>query len=257
MKDCFIVGSGRSGSSMVAGLFAQSGYFMGNKLDAYFGDPNPKGFFEDPDINAINERILHPVIPRRPREPIGRIFFPRRSVAWSVWLTCVPPDAVIPRPGLELWEWMRSYTNRHPFCLKDPRFSYTLSHWRQQAPEARFICVFREPNRTAQSMVREAARATYLRHFKLDYAGALRVWHAMYRRILDEHALAGEWLFVHYDQALSGIAFERLEDFTGAYVDRSFPEESLARSPAAGEVSPDVRATYDRLCELAQFTEAS
>ena len=99
MNDCFIVGSGRSGTSMVAGLLAQSGYFMGNKLDAYYGDTNPKGFFEDPDINAINERILHPIIPRRPREPIGRIFFPRRSVAWSFWLTYVSPEALIPRPA--------------------------------------------------------------------------------------------------------------------------------------------------------------
>ena len=191
MNDCFIVGSGRSGTSMVAGLLAQSGYFMGNKLDAYYGDTNPKGFFEDPDINAINERILHPIIPRRPREPIGRIVFPRRSVAWSLWLTYVSPEAVIPRPAPEILDWIRSYTIKRPFCLKDPRFSYTLSIWREQAPAARFICVFREPNRTAQSMVKEARRAEYLRHFKLDYAGALRVWQAMYLRILERTCTRG------------------------------------------------------------------
>ena len=257
MNDCFIVGSGRSGTSMVAGLLAQSGYFMGKKLDAYYGDMNPKGFFEDPDINAINEKILNPIVPRRPREPIGRILFPRRSVLWSHWLTYVSPDAVIPVPAPGIVDWIRSYTTERPFCLKDPRFSYTLSVWREQAPGARFICVFREPNRTAHSMVKHARGAEYLRNFKLDYGGALRVWQAMYRRILDEHARDGEWLFVHYDHALNGDAFDRLEEFTGARVDRSFPEESLSRSPAVGGMGSDVLATYSRLCELAQFSDTT
>src|SRR4051812_10838390 len=121
---------------MVAGLLAGSGYFMGNKLDAYRGDTNPKGFFEDPDINALNERILSPVIPRRPREPLGRLFFPRRSVAWSHWLTYIAPEVAIPRPAPELLDWIKSYTEHRPFCLKDPRFSYTLSFWRNEAPDA-------------------------------------------------------------------------------------------------------------------------
>jgi hypothetical protein len=150
---------------------------------------------------------------------------------------------------------MRSYTTRRPFCLKDPRFSYTLSAWRQQAPDARFICVFREPNKTAQSMIAEARKAEYLRHFKFDYSAALRVWEAMYARILNQHAREGDWLFLHYDQAMSGDAFDRLESFTGARVDRSFPEKALSRSPAVGEASPAVQAIYERLCELAGFIE--
>ena len=56
---------------------------------------------------------------------------------------------------------------------------------------------------------------------------------------------------------MSGDAFNRLEEFTGVRVDRSFPEESLSRSPATGEVGPDVRATYRRLCELAQFADTT
>jgi hypothetical protein len=239
---------------MVAGLLASSGYFMGNKLDAYRGETNPKGFFEDPDINALNERILDPVVPRRPREPVGRLLYPRRSVNWSYWLTCVAPDTAIPPPAGGLEEWIRSYTDTRPFCFKDPRFSYTLSAWRREAPNARFICVFREPNRTAQSMVKEAGQAEYLRYFKFEYADALRVWQAMYLRILNEHARTGEWLFVHYDQVLDGQVFEALEQFTGAQVDRTFPEASLARSESVGAVGDDVKATYETLCELAHFS---
>lgn len=241
---------------MVAGLLARAGYFMGRKLDAYRGDTNPKGFFEDPDINALNERILEPVVARRPREPIGRLLFPRRSVNWSHWLTCISPDTIIPPPRDELVEWIRFYTRSRPFCFKDPRFSYTLSAWRREAPTARCICVFREPNRTAQSMVKEARHAEYLRHFKFEYSDALRVWQAMYSRILNEHACAGEWLFVHYDQALDGTVFESLERFTGAQVDRTFPEGSLARTEPVGRFGDDVRATYERLCELAHYAGA-
>jgi hypothetical protein len=56
-RNLFILGSGRSGTSMVAGLFRNAGYFMGDKLH----EPrhsNPLGFFEDAAVNNINESIL-------------------------------------------------------------------------------------------------------------------------------------------------------------------------------------------------------
>ena len=51
------MGSGRSGTSMLAGILHQSGYFLGEGLykpqESY-----PKGFFEYRSINSINEAIL-------------------------------------------------------------------------------------------------------------------------------------------------------------------------------------------------------
>jgi len=44
MKNCIILGSGRSGTSMVAGTLAKSGYFMGDNLYPA-RESNPKGFF--------------------------------------------------------------------------------------------------------------------------------------------------------------------------------------------------------------------
>ncbi len=64
--NCLILGSGRSGASMVAGSLSQSGYFMG---DNQFGSKqgNPKGLFEDEEIDGINEALLSQVVPKRPR----------------------------------------------------------------------------------------------------------------------------------------------------------------------------------------------
>ena len=57
-NNIIILGSGRSGTSMVAGLFRNCGYYMG---DNYIlpRESNPKGFFEDSEINNI-QRIIKP-----------------------------------------------------------------------------------------------------------------------------------------------------------------------------------------------------
>jgi len=57
MKNCLILGSGRSGTSMMGGIMHDSGYFMGDNLYPT-RDSNPKGFFENDEINGINEDIL-------------------------------------------------------------------------------------------------------------------------------------------------------------------------------------------------------
>jgi hypothetical protein len=57
MRNCIILGSGRCGTSMAAGCLAKAGYFMGEQLLPP-RSANPKGLFEDEEINDINEQIL-------------------------------------------------------------------------------------------------------------------------------------------------------------------------------------------------------
>ncbi|RME58681.1 sulfotransferase family protein, partial [Candidatus Parcubacteria bacterium] len=64
MRNVLILGSGRSGTSMVAGTLAKAGYFMGTQFVPP-RESNPKGFFEDHEINDINEAILKKVVPHR------------------------------------------------------------------------------------------------------------------------------------------------------------------------------------------------
>lgn len=65
-QNCLILGAGRSGTSMVTGSVSQSGYFMGaNQIGSRQG--NPKGLFEDEEIDGLNEALLSLVVPKRPR----------------------------------------------------------------------------------------------------------------------------------------------------------------------------------------------
>jgi len=57
MNNCIILGSGRSGTSMIAGFLHKDGYFLGDRLYKS-RDSSPKGFFERKETKSINEQIL-------------------------------------------------------------------------------------------------------------------------------------------------------------------------------------------------------
>src|SRR5690349_12501793 len=116
-RNCLILGSGRSGTSMLAGTLCGAGYYMGEHL-VPANEANPKGFFEDDEINAINEALLAPLTPRR-----------RPAYGWR-WLASVPVGTPFACPP-ELGQRIQAQTARAPFCFKDPRFCYTLPAWRR------------------------------------------------------------------------------------------------------------------------------
>jgi hypothetical protein len=148
---------------------------------------------------------------------------------------------------------MQAQTSRAPFCFKDPRFCYTLAAWRPFLPDTVFCCVFREPARTANSIVKECQTADYLAGLPMDFPGAVEVWTLMYRHILEAHRQDGEWVFLHYDQLFQPTGPERLEAALGARVDRRFPDPGLKRSPAEGPIGPDTLGAYQELCRLAGY----
>ncbi len=248
LRDCLILGSGRSGTSMVTGCLAGAGYFMGDELlGATPG--NPLGYYEDRQVNQVNEALLASLVPPRP-PVLGRLFLhrPRRN---QRWLARVAPGTPIPSSP-ELEDRIRRLISRRPFCFKDPRLSYTLPAWRPFLPPSTlFICVFRHPARTAESMLREASREPYLRDLRLSFRRACEVWTLMYRHVLEIHAREGEWLFLHYDQVLKGEGLDRLAAATGAMLDRSFPRPSLRRSPRRRRAPRNAREVYRELCRRA------
>ncbi len=257
MKNCLIMGSGRSGTSMVAGILAQAGYFMGDRL--YSGrDANPKGFFEDPEINGINEDLLASVVPVRP-PLLGRWYFRDRPIRLQRWLARVPTGTPIPCTP-EITQRITPLVQHEPFCFKDPRFSYTLPAWRPYLRstdrDTVYVCVFRHPAATAQSIIKECADAPYLHSLSITFTQALEVWGLMYRHIIDLHRHEGDWLFLHYDQVLSGIGLDKLESHLATSVDRTFPDASLRRSRADRVIPDDTRKVYEKLCDLAEFSDA-
>jgi hypothetical protein len=235
-RSCIILGSGRSGTSMVAGTLGGLGYFMGDNLLAP-REANPKGFFEDHEIIRINEALMARACPGAP------------CVKGTGWLVPVPLGTqFVVRDSLA--RRMALQTAKKPFCFKDPRFCYTLEAWRPYLGNALFVCVFREPARCANGIVKEGMG---LSGVQLEFEQALRVWTLMHRHVLGHHLGGGQWVFVHYDQVLDGSAAARLEAALGTEIDMSFPDGALRRSPATGPVDAQAQELYRRLCCLADY----
>lgn len=268
MRNVIILGSGRSGTSMVAGTLSKAGYFMGKSFWET-RDANPKGFFEDVEINEINEDILEPVIPKRLHIPgikirrlrlhiRERVFFRNRPSKWHRWLAYVPVKVTI-SSSPEIGDRISKITQHEPYCLKDPRFSYTLPVWKPYLKDTVFICVFRDPASTAASILKECQSVDHLkdeiRGVRLSWNQVLKTWTAMYEHILEKHCREGEWLFMHYNQAVSQEGLDRLEDFTGAFVDRSFPDVNIRRTFSENVVPKKAVQIYQKLCDLANYQE--
>lgn len=241
MRNAIILGSGRSGTSMLAGLFANAGYFVGD--DPYPGrESNPKGFFETKAVNGINEGLIAGAMPRDLE--LG---------AWQRWLATMPVGTqFVSTP--EVRARMQRLTARQPFCFKDPRFSYTLPAWREALGDARYLCVFRHPAATAKSIVHECSQADYLKDVTMDFERALEIWVCMYRHILDVHRHVGEWMFLHFDQVLTPEGQDRIEAFVEAPLARDFPEARLQHAHAEAPVTREAAEIYRELCRLAGFT---
>lgn len=245
MRNVIILGSGRSGTSMLAGTLASAGYDLG-------GTPyppresNPKGFFETHAVNGVNEQILAASMPRHPRFEAGQR-----------WLAELAPSTPLVVPD-EARARIQELVSRSPWCFKDPRFCHTLEAWRAHAKDALVLCVFRDPAVTARSIVEECKSADYLASLPMFYERALSVWtnhyaHAL-KRWRDEGGTASGWRFVHYEQLTGDSApatFERLAVWTGASIDARFPEARLDRTRCSRAVTSAASAIYDELCELA------
>lgn len=244
----FVVGCGRNGTSMVAGLFRNSGHYMGDRLHAP-RESNPKGFFEDATINQLNDRILARYTPS-PEEKF------RQPCAHGAdtpgdrqrWLARISP-AVRIDATTEEHAAIASLVARRPFCFKDTRFCYTLDSWLQHAADARSICVFREPGAAIASILKEVHSQPYLADLAISTRQAYELWELMYRRVLDQLSRQGEWLFVNYDDVVSGRANEAIRAFSGVDIDRGFATRELDRSSSsrAGEVPAQVLELYREL----------
>ncbi len=131
MKNCLIMGFGRSGTSLMGGILHQAGYYMGEELYPP-RHSNPKGFFENAFINGINERILakydyavlHNDIP-----VLGKTCSPYNPGTGQRWLTYIPENVNIAKLD-ELSEVeIKKAVSIEGYAYKDPRFNYTLGLW--------------------------------------------------------------------------------------------------------------------------------
>jgi len=242
---------------MLAGTLAAAGFFMGRApLPADFRPgANPKGLFEDRETVAINEGLLASHFPRhflRLRRRVSRLAGRDPSLPRGLrWAEALSVDTDVVASG-DLAARMQAQVCGSPFCFKDPRFSFTLPAWRPYIGDAVLVCIFREPARTATSLVTEWSRHPgRTERDRMTYQRALRHWRAAYTNILGKHRLLGEWIFVHYDQVIDGSAVSRLERDLHVHMDHSFPDSALKRTPLAGQITSFDRNIYNELCRLA------
>lgn len=239
---------------MAAGILRSAGYFMGDNLNPP-NETNPKGQFEDREVNSLNEDMLAPVTPKRPSNFLGEIFFKRRPVFGQRWLSCLPLETSIPTsPHLE--KRIEALVKRDPYCFKDPRFSYTLSLWQPFLKNPVYVCVFRHPGVTVSSILNQKKKVPHLKNFSIGTKQAFQVWRSMYSHILKIHyPKGGDWVFLHYHQFFDGSAFEKLENKLEAAVDRSFVDSRLNRSKQVKKIDKKILSIYDELCALAEIDD--
>jgi hypothetical protein len=132
-----IIGSHRSGTSWVSKSLADAGVQMGAERDHneeawHFLNLNQQAM-----ENASGSWDM-PLVPQERHWPIHRIEdlmkshfgFHRRRDLWQLWVR-----------GAQ-WGW------------KDPRNTFTLSHWLKLFPNARILHVYREGEEVAESLLR-------------------------------------------------------------------------------------------------------
>jgi hypothetical protein len=254
IRNAIVLGAGRSGTSLLAGLFSGAGYYSGENLWPATGS-NPLGYFEDAEINGINEDLLNKVTPWRPRGLIGALLpifrdRPRRS---QRWLATISTGTEIPS-DLALDKRMDAQVRRRPYLFKDPRFAYTLATWAPHlAEDTVFLCVFREPQRTINSIMKVVQDERYLRDLRMTPERASQYWEAIYRSALHQQLLVGgDWLFVYYDELLTGRAIPHLEDYLGAHADENMLRPDLKRSTMDARVEGSAEVLFSTLIELAE-----
>ena len=235
MKNVIILGSVRSGTSMLTATFRDT--------EAYFGEDimsptvsNPYGYYECHKINRLNNQIIRKIIYRKAKFPFGQIsrFFRPQIYKDKRCLMLAAPRHV---PDLsltdELTDEIKSITSHSPLCLKDPRFSVTLQFWQPFLPQnTRFLVAFRDPFRTVDSMLRNA-REIYSPPLPLDEIWGLKLWYRNYRRLLHQFSNHENWLFVHDESMFSGEALPVLEKFVETDLNDDQINPSIRRSKLA------------------------
>ncbi|WP_298287502.1 sulfotransferase [uncultured Lutibacter sp.] len=249
MKNIIILGSGRSGTSLVASLFAESGYFMGNEL--YKGrDANPLGFFESWDINGINEDILSKQFPSKKKWWSNNQIF-QIGQRWLI----SPSNEISYQVNDKIINGINKMINQEPFCFKDPRFSFTLPIWKNQLPNNTiYVVVFRHPYNTATSIVKECnSGVAYLKDFKITTDKALKIWLSNYKHILKMYNLDSKnWLFLNYEDLINNSEeiLIKLECYTKTKLSRKTIKKELYRNTKKMSLRNEYKIIYKTLIKL-------
>ena len=123
------------------------------------------GFFENWEINSLNERIIRSSLRAKFDQEEVEVFESLYREG-HYWLARLPADMQCVASE-EDKVGIASLIGREPFCYKDPRFSYTLPAWFQASPKAIAICVLRHPGTVVASILKELQSIDHLQRFNI------------------------------------------------------------------------------------------
>jgi hypothetical protein len=171
-----ISGMHRSGTSLVAQMFAEAGADLGNVDSFYRADKwNQDGYFEQPDIQDINMSLIH-------------------GFWWKFAYFRLPSTDTILKRSLNLENQIKRVGDRYfGRVVKETRFCLTLPAWRKYVEIDKIIICIREPMQVVRSI--QKRNKTSAKH-------AFSLWYLHNYRILENSKGIPIW-FVHYNHLLS------------------------------------------------------
>lgn len=139
MKNVIILTTGRTGSSVLAGLISRDRYYIDREsVQARFS--YPKGDFENPELIRLNNQLLQAAGYDNPKR---------------VRCSCNPVESVIAsfkkmavsERGDEYDSFVEKCSRFEPWLWKDPRLVFTIHFWKYliDLEKIRFITITRDP----------------------------------------------------------------------------------------------------------------
>ena len=179
-----VLGMHRSGTSLVTRLFYEAGADLGTPETLYPGDRwNPDGYFEQPDIHAINMPLI--------RGAWGRLSYFALPSAETVVTRAG-------RYGTQIKETAARYQGK---VVKDCRFCLTLPAWTAHGASIdRMLVCLRDPVAVMRSL-QKRNRTTQKHAYKLwvlhnerllQHAGDIPLWFVYYGNLFDEAGFLSE-----------------------------------------------------------------
>lgn len=251
MHNLLILGSGRSGTSMVAGLFRHAGVNYGGTL-LQPTVANPTGYWEAHEVNHLNNHILQRHFRHRLTRHLPDCIYPSAHKHFrALWLAA--PARLSRRPTLPRHvAQIQAIVHQTPFCLKDPRFNNTLPDWVPHLPEnTRFLVVFRDAFRTVRSILRDG-REHYTPPLRVTPRWATLQWMRGYERLLQWSTKIGaraNWMFISYDDVASLSAIAIIEAFAATPVDSSEIDPRYSRTSATSTQNDQIPIRYQARCQ--------
>lgn len=200
-KDVIILTSGMSGSSVLAGLISQAGYWLGDETSKA-----PFETYENKELIDLNIQILR-----------ATNYFWRDVVdipgPFIDRISCLSSH-------LELYpykKFVEKCENHHPYLWKDPRLSYTIYFWEQflDLSRCKFFLMTRDVKQSWTGGILRAKRPIALRELEIIEKNCIQAA----KKFAEKHGVS--FLHITFEDLIAEPerTLKQINDYIGANLD--------------------------------------